>query len=191
MAVQIGAKLDSGFDDPIGLLKDCHRRIEKFLGILSRVASTAAGRRLTPEEASAVEVSRRYFQKSGPRHNADEEDSLFPRLRAFAGPHSLEKIARLESQHHLTSGLHNEVDRLFGLWIAEGFLTPLQQDLLTSDCRTLELIYAEHIEAEEKAVFPLAAEFLDAKAMADIGDEFRVRRTESATEPAAETAMVK
>jgi len=34
MAIQIGAKPDSGFDDPIGMLKDCHRRIERFLGIL-------------------------------------------------------------------------------------------------------------------------------------------------------------
>ena len=24
MAIQIGAKPDSGFDDPIGMLKDCH-----------------------------------------------------------------------------------------------------------------------------------------------------------------------
>jgi hypothetical protein len=34
MAIQIGAKPDSGFDDPIGMLKDCHRRIEHFLNIL-------------------------------------------------------------------------------------------------------------------------------------------------------------
>ena len=31
MGIQIGAKPDSGFDDPIGMLKDCHRRIEHFL----------------------------------------------------------------------------------------------------------------------------------------------------------------
>jgi hypothetical protein len=30
MAIQIGAKPDNGFDDPIGMLKDCHRRIEHF-----------------------------------------------------------------------------------------------------------------------------------------------------------------
>ena len=35
MAIQIGAKPDSGFDDPIGMLKDCHRRIVSFLGILA------------------------------------------------------------------------------------------------------------------------------------------------------------
>lgn len=176
MAVQIGAKLDSGFDDPIGLLKDCHRRIEKFLIILSKVAAQAKGRSLTTEERSAIESSMRYFQQSGPRHTADEEDSLFPRLRAFAGPHSLDKIAVLEHQHDIASGLHEEVDHLYTAWIADGALTPLQQELLKSNCSELNHIYEEHIEAEESAVFPLAVEFLDAHAIAAMGDEFRARR---------------
>lgn len=34
IGIQIGAKPDSGFDDPIEMLKDCHRRIENFLRIL-------------------------------------------------------------------------------------------------------------------------------------------------------------
>lgn len=47
MGMQIGAKPDSGFNDPIGMLKDCHRRIEHFLGILCVVAKRAQGRGLT------------------------------------------------------------------------------------------------------------------------------------------------
>jgi hemerythrin-like domain-containing protein len=176
MAVQIGAKPDSGFDDPIGLLKDCHRRIEKFLAIVCKVAVQARGRRLTAEEQTAIESSMRYFRQSGPRHNADEEDSLFPRLRAFAGPHNLEKIAALEHQHHIASGLHEEVDHLYKAWIADGTLTPLQHELLKADCGELKQIYEEHIDAEETTVFPLAAEFLDAKTIAAMGDEFRARR---------------
>jgi hypothetical protein len=50
MAIQIGAKRDSGFDDPLGMLKDCHRRIENFLGILCVVVERAQGRSLTGEE---------------------------------------------------------------------------------------------------------------------------------------------
>jgi hypothetical protein len=34
MGTQAGAKPDSGFDDPVGMLKDCHRRIEPVLSIL-------------------------------------------------------------------------------------------------------------------------------------------------------------
>jgi len=38
MPVQIGAQ-SHHFSDPTGLLSDCHRRIEMFLGTLERVAS--------------------------------------------------------------------------------------------------------------------------------------------------------
>lgn len=36
MGLQIDAKPDSGFDDPIGLLKDRHHRVEHFLWIQHR-----------------------------------------------------------------------------------------------------------------------------------------------------------
>jgi hypothetical protein len=76
--IQIGAKPDSGFDDPLGMLKDCHRRIEHFLGILCLVAERAQGRDLTEEEIAAVGAALNYFRLGGHRHTADEEESLFP-----------------------------------------------------------------------------------------------------------------
>src|ERR1039458_9187241 len=82
VAVQIGTKPDSGFDDPIGMLKDCHRRIEHFLDILFLVAERAHARALTGEERSAVQAALQYFHVGGERHNADEEE--FPREVATA-----------------------------------------------------------------------------------------------------------
>ena len=41
MPIVIGAKRESNFTDPIGMLGDCHRRIEMFLNVLVRVAETA------------------------------------------------------------------------------------------------------------------------------------------------------
>lgn len=54
MAVQIGAKPDSGFDDPIGMLEDCHRRSEAFLGILYVPASCARDEAWPPGSAMRV-----------------------------------------------------------------------------------------------------------------------------------------
>jgi hypothetical protein len=76
MAIQIGAKLDSGFDDPIGMLEDCHRRIEHFLDILCMVTERAHTRSLTGEEQSAIKAALQYFYVGGERHTADEEESL-------------------------------------------------------------------------------------------------------------------
>jgi len=41
MPIVIGAKRESDFTDPIGMLSDCHRRIEMFLNVLVRVAELA------------------------------------------------------------------------------------------------------------------------------------------------------
>ena len=43
MPIQIGQRADHGFDEPLGLLSDCHRRIEHFLRVLSTISADAAG----------------------------------------------------------------------------------------------------------------------------------------------------
>src|SRR3954467_6719568 len=102
MPIRIGQPADHTFDEPLGLLADCHRRIEHFLEVLLRIEHAAAGRSLTPDEWRQIEGARRYFETAGPRHTADEEDSLFPRLRAShdAGAiRALDVIAQLEREH--------------------------------------------------------------------------------------------
>jgi hemerythrin-like domain-containing protein len=176
MAVQIGARPDSGFDDPIGMLKDCHRRIERFLDILCQVAQQAKGRALNSDERSAVEVALRYFCESGPRHNMDEEESLFPRLRDVEAAAVLEEVQRLESEHKEAGVLHDEVAHLYSKWIAEGGLNAGEGTRLDTIAKKLEQIYREHIHIEEDVVFPLAAKVLDRSAVTAMGLEFKNRR---------------
>lgn len=175
MPVQIGGKPDSGFDDPIGMLTDCHRRIERFLGILCHVAERAEGRALTGEELDAVEAALRYFHESGPRHNRDEEDSLFPRLRN-AQAQGMSEIDRLESEHCQAGALHKESAELFARWSAESELSAVDRNRLRAVMTKLQRIYAEHIHIEENVVFPSAAKILHGEAIAAIGAEFKTRR---------------
>ena len=174
MAVQIGAKPDSGFDNPLGMLTDCHRRIERFLHILCTVAAQASGRSLNQEEADAVIAALHYFNEGGRRHNADEEESLFPRLRA-AQSH-LGELAHLEDDHRRTQLLHNQVESLYRKWISSPALSINEQAQLLSTTAELQRIYAAHIEMEESTVFPRAASVLDPSAIAAIGAEFQARR---------------
>jgi hemerythrin-like domain-containing protein len=175
MAIQIGAKPDSGFDDPLGMLKDCHRRIESFLGILCVVAERAQGRNLIGEERDAVQAALQYFRSGGQRHTADEEESLFPRLRAFA-PGSIEEIGRLEGDHREASELHESVEHLYSAWITSGVLGPDDILQLLSETGRLKQLYSDHIQVEETIVFTHAAQVLDSRAIAAIGTEFRARR---------------
>ena len=81
MPIVIGAKPESGFRDPIGLLTDCHRRVEMFLSVLVKVGVQTQDGSLTSQQRTALETALRYFRDSAPKHTADEEESLFPRLR--------------------------------------------------------------------------------------------------------------
>jgi hemerythrin-like domain-containing protein len=46
--------------------------------------------------------------------------------------------------------------------------------------RQLEQIYQQHIRLEEQVVFPFAARILEAQSIAQMGEEFRVRREQAA-----------
>ncbi len=176
MAIQIGAKPDSGFDDPIGMLKDCHRRIESFLGILCVVVGRAQGRTLTSEERVAIQAALQYFRTGGQRHTADEEESLFPRLRKSAAADSFEEIDRLESDHHEANDLHGSIERLYSRWIESGELSSEEATQLLTETERLKQLYSDHIEIEERIVFARAAEVLNSHDIAAIGTEFRFRR---------------
>ena len=176
MAVQIGAKPDSGFDNPIGMLIDCHRRIERFLQILCGVAERAHGRKLADSEKMAVDDALRYFRTGGRRHTADEEESLFPRLRAAEGACELEELNGLESDHDQADEMHAAVDAIYTSWIAAGSLDAQDEARLLSSTRRLKLLYEAHIKLEEGTVFPRAAETLDKGTIAEIGREFAERR---------------
>jgi hemerythrin-like domain-containing protein len=175
MAIQIGAKPDSGFEDPIGMLKDCHRRIESFLGILCVVVDRAQGRSLTDEERDAVRSALQYFKTGGSRHTADEEESLFPRLRK-SDAKSCEEIDRLENDHREASDLHGSVERFYSAWIDSGRLGSEETRRLLSETARLKELYSLHIEVEETIVFARAGQVLDSQAMSAIGTEFRFRR---------------
>src|SRR5215472_2626229 len=113
MPVQIGATNNS-FSEPTGLLSDCHRRIEMFLRLLVQI-SAMVDAPLSADSRSALEASFRYFREAAPKHTADEEESLFPRLRRMRHPEleaAIQILEPLEQEHRRADGLHADVDRL-------------------------------------------------------------------------------
>ena len=175
MSVQIGARPDSGFVDPLGMLQDCHRRIEHFLNVLSTVAGRARGRALDVDESTAVEDALHYFRVGGSRHTDDEELSLFPRLSAHADAPD-RTMNNLQDEHQRAQGLHYVIDRLFAIWMNDRTLKKELEQQLDSAMAQLEQLYAGHIEVEERILFPAAAKLLSREELVAIGDEFRRRR---------------
>jgi hemerythrin-like domain-containing protein len=176
MPVVIGAKPESNFADPIGLLTDCHRRIERFLSVLVRLGGEGE---LTPEKRVSLETALRYFREAAPKHTADEEESLFPRLRSLEMPEvkaMLGKLDALETDHERATQAHTEMDRLGQQWLAAGRLSPRESEQFAALATELAVLYRQHIAAEEDELFPLAAAALQRPEREEVGKEMAARR---------------
>ncbi len=180
MPVQIGEKAGHSFAEPIGLLTDCHRRIEMFLGVLAKVSEELQGAPMNPEQRNAFNGALTYFREAAPKHTADEEISLFPRFRAAGGPdveRVLAELERLEADHVEAGRLHLEADELGTRWMNDGGLDADDADRLCSIVSRLRSLYGAHIDVEDHQVFPLAVRVLGIDAQREIGREMAARRS--------------
>lgn len=194
MAVNVGDKPLADFRQPIEMMKDCHRRIEHFLGVLNKVNAQFGAGELTEEARRALEASLNYFANFAPRHTADEEQSLFPRMRSSKNTEAgkvMAELDRLERDHRRGEAGHALVDRLVHQWLAKGRIDEAQRSRLQRALDELTLMYAAHIHLEERQVFVLASQMLKPEQLRDIGEEMKRRRSlndfrPEAAEPAGE-----
>jgi hemerythrin-like domain-containing protein len=177
MPVLIGAKAHN-FTDPTGLLSDCHRRVEMFLGTLGAVAKVM-DRPGTEETRRALESALRYFAEAAPKHTADEEESLFPRLRRIHHPEieaAFSRLEQLEQEHRWAAPLHAELDRLGAKYLSTGKLSSPEVVAFREAVASLASMYKQHISVEDSLVFPLVARVLSDAEKAAIAEEMAARR---------------
>jgi hemerythrin-like domain-containing protein len=179
MLLKIGQRADHGFDEPLGLLSDCHRRIERFLHILIAVTRDVADGELAATQRAQLEAALAYFATAAPRHTADEEESLFPRLKASgdaAATAALAVCEQLEREHDAASTHHRAVETIGRQWLSHGRLPETEVSHLEAHLSALQALYQAHIALEDGELFPLAARLLSARQLEEIGGEMAARR---------------
>lgn len=179
MPVQLGAKPQADFNQPVDLMMDCHRRIEKFLDVLLRIVERTGGGGLNDEHRNALETALNYFRSAAPRHTEDEERSLFPRMRRSDDPavrEALAKMDALEEDHRAAEAGHARVDELGLRWLDEGRLNDADTANLRQVLQLLAETYRRHIRIEDEEVFPLATRALSGEELAAVGEEMKRRR---------------
>jgi len=179
MPIRLGQRPDHSFENPLGLLSDCHRRIERFLDVLILVAEQAANTPLTSEQREALEGALRYFRVAAPKHTQDEEASLFPRLRQLdqaAVREAMGKLDQLEADHDEADRAHARVEEIASQWLRDGTLPAELGAKLSSLLRDLRELYLRHIAVEDRELFPLAGRVLDPAQLASVGREMAQRR---------------
>lgn len=179
MLLQIGQKPESDFHHPIGMLEDCHKRILFFLKNLIKVASEADPQVLDPGHRVTLEKAIKYFREAAPRHTADEEESLFPRLRQMDASEIGELFGRidsLENEHRWADQQHLEVDAICRRWLETDAIPADDHARLGTILNDLLDFYERHIRMEEAEVFSAARKLLSDSGKESIGREMAERR---------------
>jgi hemerythrin-like domain-containing protein len=177
MPVQIGAKTHS-FSDPTALLSDCHRRIEMFIGSLQKV-SVLIEQPLAGDTRTALESALRYFREAAPKHTADEEISVFPRLRRADDTevkNALATLDSLEQEHRRADQLHARVYVLGNRALEQSHLSSADAAEFRDAISELASIYQAHIRIEDDLVFPIAGRVLSRADKQIIATEMSARR---------------
>jgi hemerythrin-like domain-containing protein len=120
-----------------------------------------------------------YFRTAAPRHTADEEESLFPLLRASSEPGAqaaMKVVQALEHEHAAANVAHAEVEFWYRRWIGVGSLAAPQTRKLSRVLHELREMYRRHIDVEDLEIFPLAGEVLSREQLAQLGKQMAHRR---------------
>ena len=169
--IQIGAT-PATIDTPIEHLMACHRRIEQRLDTLVEAAAHLAGS--PADAAAAIERSFRFFETSGAMHTADEEESLFPRLRPLLSASETAFVDSLECEHREAELVYQEVKKGAAAAVAEP--APPAIAAYKALAARLRDIYRRHIESEDKILTALAKRSLSPSQIEQIADEMKARR---------------
>lgn len=171
--IQIAASKSSEPEDAISLLLGCHQRIRHFTQVafrLARISDVPA-----TDRAAAARSVLRYFQIALPLHEADENQSIYPRLREKL------RAGELSEANEAMVRQHTEIDdiiaKLIPLWqgMAESGERPMDSLLLKLTER-LRQLWEIHLSLEEQQVIPALRDHLTSEDLGTIRAEMSARR---------------
>ena len=168
------SKPAASFDDPLAMLGACHERIEAQLSLLERMVPHLEKKGCDEDARASARSVLRYFDTSGAMHHQDEDDDLFPLLRARAAKQGRAEIAaaidELEREHETMDA---QWKRLRGRLqqVIDGAAV-----LVGDEVTRFAWLYRRHMDREGAAVLPFARETLDEAQLAALGERMAERR---------------
>ncbi|WP_407279988.1 hemerythrin domain-containing protein [Aromatoleum evansii] len=164
-----------GFETPLEMLEACHERLQAQLATLARLAAWLPEHGPDKQAQQAAANVMRYFDVAAVKHHQDEEDDLFPVLRARADE------ARRAELGTLIDWILADHQKLFAGWarmrtrlerIAAGEAT----DLTPADVDAFADAYRRHIQREEGELLPIARNLLSEEDIAALSGTMTARR---------------
>lgn len=176
MLTQISSPQQSSApSSPVELLQECHHRIRHFV----QLSRTLAEAQDAPREqvAEAADHIFRYFSQSLPLHEADENETLFPRIRNLAplGSPLREAAKAMVEQHHAIEELVFELAAVCGALRHQPERLPGLASQLQHTSEALDQVFSAHLKMEERVIFPAIAQ-LPAEELQTMSSEMQRRR---------------
>ncbi len=163
---------------PVEMLLECHHRIRHFV----QLSRTLAEAQESPQAqvAEAAEAIFRYFSQSLPLHEADENETLYPRVRHLAplGSPLREAAKAMVEQHHAIEELVFELAAVCGALRRQPERLPTLSSQLQHTSEALDQIFSSHLHMEETVIFPAIAQ-LPAEELHAMTREMQRRRQPS------------
>ena len=166
----------AGYDDPVGMLLGCHRRIEKKLATLKNLCAHLSAKGIDAEASAAAQAVLRYFEAPAAYHHEDEEIDLLPLLEIRINDGGeRERLVELDAQIREE---HGEIDRIWARLRKplEGIAEGLMRTLPETDVQAFTVLYKRHIETEETVIVPLIRQWLRPEDFTALGRAMAARR---------------
>ena len=161
-------------EDAVELLVGCHQRIRHFTGVAAKLAHAQGA---APDEVRQAAGSvHRYYSVSLPLHEADEDQTLQPRLRAVADQQVRHALLVMGEQHQAIDEL---IERLLPLLVLVRNNPDALAEVGGEMCcitKALEEIFRAHLQMEEEVIFPAIRSALPESARGEILREMQERR---------------
>lgn len=164
-----------GFETPLEMLEACHERLQAQLATLARLAAWLPEHGPDKQAQQAAANVMRYFDIAAVKHHQDEEDDLFPVLRARADD------ARRAELGTLIDWILADHQRLFAGWARmrarlERIAAGENADLSPADVEEFADAYRRHIQREEGELLPIARALLSEEDIAVLSGTMTARR---------------
>ena len=166
----------AGPEAPLQMLAACHTRVEKQCRTLERLQAHLPTHGSDADAQEAAHAVLRYFNSAAKHHHEDEEQDLFPALlEAMAGSDAV-------CIRELTDALEAEHRQLEARWARlratlQGVAQGQAATLVAEEVEGFVSAYRRHILREDTELLPMAERLLGERALADIGQAMRERRS--------------
>jgi hemerythrin-like domain-containing protein len=173
--IKSGPAAGAETEDAIALLLGCHDRIRHFTEVGARLAQSPQAP--APDRAEAARAVLRYYTVALPLHEADENESVYPRLKLALPPGELAQANQQMVEQH--AGINFSIAELVPMWQQIERDPQTQNELgerLRLRTEQLRSLWNVHLTLEEEQVIPAMRKYLGAEDLSAIAKEMRDRR---------------